>query len=45
MLCVPWNVETGWGKPEIKPYGPFNLDPSATVYHYAPCQSEAANSC
>lgn len=38
MLCVPWNVEKGWGKPVIKPYGPFDLDPSATVYHYAPCE-------
>ncbi|KAM0755584.1 branched-chain amino acid aminotransferase II [Meredithblackwellia eburnea MCA 4105] len=40
MLLVPWNNETGWGTPEIKPYGPLALDPSSTVLHYAPCLFE-----
>lgn len=35
MLTIPWNSNTGWGTPEIKPYAPLCLDPSATVFHYA----------
>ncbi|KAF7313162.1 Branched-chain-amino-acid aminotransferase [Mycena kentingensis (nom. inval.)] len=35
MLTIPWNVVAGWGIPEIKPYGPIQLDPSATGLHYA----------
>ncbi|GAA5971922.1 hypothetical protein JCM11641_001570 [Rhodosporidiobolus odoratus] len=36
MLCVPWSLEKGWGTPTIKPYGPLEIDPAATVLHYAP---------
>lgn len=36
MLTVPWNVSTGWGEPKIQPYGPFTLDPSSVIFHYAP---------
>ncbi|GAA6008865.1 hypothetical protein JCM11491_003811 [Sporobolomyces phaffii] len=35
MLTVSWSITTGWGTPEIKPYGPLMLDPSASVLHYA----------
>ncbi|GAA5854504.1 hypothetical protein JCM8547_004867 [Rhodosporidiobolus lusitaniae] len=35
MLCIPWNISTGWGAPEIKPYAPLPLDPASTVLHYA----------
>ncbi|KAJ6519578.1 aminotransferase [Mycena sanguinolenta] len=35
MLTIPWNAVAGWGTPEIKPYGPLSLEPSATVLHYA----------
>ncbi|KAJ7835303.1 branched chain amino acid aminotransferase [Mycena leptocephala] len=35
MLTIPWNAVSGWGTPEIKPYGPFQMQPSATVLHYA----------
>ncbi|GAA5883232.1 hypothetical protein JCM16303_007320 [Sporobolomyces ruberrimus] len=35
MLTIPWSLSTGWGVPEIKPYGPLMLDPSASVLHYA----------
>lgn len=35
MLTIPWNAVSGWGTPEIKPYGPFLMEPSATVLHYA----------
>ncbi|KAJ7786054.1 branched chain amino acid aminotransferase [Mycena metata] len=35
MLTIPWDAVSGWGTPEIKPYGPFQMEPSATVLHYA----------
>ncbi|KAI9634853.1 putative branched-chain-amino-acid aminotransferase 2 [Dioszegia hungarica] len=35
MLTIPWNSATGWANPEIRPYGPLDLDPSCTVFHYA----------
>ncbi|GAA5841192.1 hypothetical protein JCM9279_000572 [Rhodotorula babjevae] len=35
MLTVKWSLEHGWQSPEIKPYGPLQLDPSSTVLHYA----------
>jgi len=35
MLTVPWNNITGWGEPKIEAYGPFQMDPSTTVLHYA----------
>ncbi|KAF9529456.1 branched-chain amino acid aminotransferase II [Crepidotus variabilis] len=35
MLTIPWSVESGWGTPQIRPYGPLELEPSATVLHYA----------
>jgi len=40
MLVIPWKVSQGWGTPEIRPYGPLSLDPSATVFHYAQCLFE-----
>ncbi|AOA64721.1 Mitochondrial branched-chain amino acid aminotransferase, homolog of murine ECA39 [Komagataella phaffii GS115] len=35
MLTVEFDQASGWGTPEIKPYGPLSLDPSACVFHYA----------
>ena len=35
MLTVNWNDATGWDAPEIKPYGPLALMPTASVLHYA----------
>lgn len=35
MLTANWNSTTGWSAPEIKPYGPFSLMPTASVLHYA----------
>ena len=35
MLTASWSIKSGWGTPEIKPYGPLALDPSSTVLHYA----------
>lgn len=36
MLVCQWTEATGFGVPEIKPYGPLSIDPSSTVLHYAP---------
>lgn len=35
MLVVDHTKEFGWTDPEILPYGKLELDPSATVFHYA----------
>ncbi|CAL9729178.1 branched-chain-amino-acid aminotransferase, cytosolic [Monosporozyma unispora] len=35
MLTIEWTKENGWDSPQIKPYGPLVLDPSAVVFHYA----------
>lgn len=34
MFIMNYNVEKGWHDPEILPYGPLSLDPSAMVFHY-----------
>lgn len=34
ILCV-WNAATGWAAPELRPYGPLSLMPTASVLHYA----------
>lgn len=35
MLLVEWKAGTGWVDARIQPYGPFMLDPSCLVFHYA----------
>ena len=35
MITCTWRLETGWGAPELKPYGPLYLMPTASVLHYA----------
>ncbi|OSX67729.1 hypothetical protein POSPLADRAFT_1064245 [Postia placenta MAD-698-R-SB12] len=40
MLTIPWKAESGWGTPKIHPYGPLSIEPSASVFHYAPCLFE-----
>ncbi len=35
MFTMTWRQGTGWHLPEIKPYGPLALDPSASVLHYS----------
>ena len=35
MLTCSWTDTAGWGTPEIKPYGPFSIMPTASVLHYA----------
>jgi hypothetical protein len=36
MLYMDFSPERGWSAPEIKPYGPLNLDPACSCFHYCP---------
>ncbi|KXX74181.1 Branched-chain-amino-acid aminotransferase, mitochondrial [Madurella mycetomatis] len=35
MITVTWKHASGWSAPELKPYGPLTLMPTASVLHYA----------
>lgn len=35
MITAKWTEENGWEAPELKPYGPFSIMPTASVLHYA----------
>ncbi|KAF2742510.1 branched-chain-amino-acid aminotransferas-like protein [Sporormia fimetaria CBS 119925] len=35
MITATWTAESGWGAPQLKPYGPFSLMPTSSVLHYA----------
>ncbi|MQA05844.1 MAG: branched-chain amino acid aminotransferase [Streptosporangiales bacterium] len=35
MVVVEWEAERGWHDGELRPYGPFQLDPANAVLHYA----------
>ena len=35
MVTATWSATTGWATPELKPYGPLSLMPTASVLHYA----------
>lgn len=35
MAVATWTKDVGWGGDEIKPYGPFLMDPASAVLHYA----------
>lgn len=35
MAVATWTPDDGWHDDEIRPYGPFHLDPAAAVLHYA----------
>lgn len=34
MFTMDFTTESGWHNPEIKPYQPLMIDPSAMVFHY-----------
>ena len=34
MVVIPYSEATGWGQGALKPYGPIQLDPAASVLHY-----------
>ena len=35
LVEVTWTVERGWHDARVRPYGPLQLDPAASVLHYA----------
>ncbi|KZF25656.1 branched-chain amino acid aminotransferase II [Xylona heveae TC161] len=35
MVTVRWTADNGWEAPELKPYGPLSLMPTASCLHYA----------
>lgn len=35
MVTATWTAKAGWATPELKPYGPLSLMPTASVLHYA----------
>ncbi|PMD56970.1 putative branched-chain-amino-acid aminotransferase [Hyaloscypha bicolor E] len=35
MITAVWRSTTGWGDPELRPYGNLSLAPTASVLHYA----------
>ena len=35
MVEITWTLESGWHDAQVKPYGPLQLDPAASVLHYA----------
>ena len=35
MITVSWTQQHGWHRPELKPYGPFQIMPTSSVLHYA----------
>ncbi|GAB7351296.1 hypothetical protein MBLNU459_g1712t1 [Dothideomycetes sp. NU459] len=35
MITARWTLESGWDAPELKPYGPLSIMPTASVLHYA----------
>lgn len=35
MITATWSARSGWAAPELKPYGPLALMPTASVLHYA----------
>ncbi|KAL1864871.1 hypothetical protein Daus18300_007438 [Diaporthe australafricana] len=35
MITASWSVSSGWAAPELKPYGPLSLMPTASCLHYA----------
>lgn len=35
MIIATWKEREGWSEPELKPYGPLSLLPTASCLHYA----------
>jgi branched-chain amino acid aminotransferase len=35
MVTISWSAQQGWHDAVVKPYGPLQLDPAASVLHYA----------
>ena len=35
MVTIAWSAERGWHDGQLRPYGPFSMDPASQVFHYA----------
>ncbi|MFC4224953.1 branched-chain amino acid aminotransferase [Lysinibacter cavernae] len=35
MVSIDWTLEDGWTNAQVVPYGPIQMDPAASVLHYA----------
>lgn len=35
MVACRWTASHGWNTPQLKPYGPLQLDPTASCLHYS----------
>jgi len=35
MVAIDWTIDGGWHNARVLPYGPLQLDPAASVLHYA----------
>ena len=35
MITVSWAAGRGWHDAQLRPYGPFTMDPASAVFHYA----------
>jgi branched-chain amino acid aminotransferase len=35
MVTIEWTEGVGWHDAQLRPYGPFSMDPASAVFHYA----------
>jgi branched-chain amino acid aminotransferase len=35
MITIEWDEDRGWHDAQLRPYGPFLMDPATAVFHYA----------
>jgi branched-chain amino acid aminotransferase len=35
MVTIDWDQAVGWHDAQLRPYGPFSMDPASAVLHYA----------
>jgi branched-chain amino acid aminotransferase len=35
MVTIDWDEDAGWHDAQLRPYGPFTMDPASAVLHYA----------
>ena len=35
MVTIEWDGGLGWHDAQLRPYGPFSMDPASAVFHYA----------
>jgi branched-chain amino acid aminotransferase len=35
MVTIEWDAGSGWHDAQLRPYGPFSMDPASAVFHYA----------